>query len=159
MIRARIMTVLTSPAMSLLFRLLLGVIFLYAGIIKITDPLGFAQALYNYHILPGWMINPAAIILPWVELMVGASLLLGIWTQGGALLASGLLGIFACALIINLMRGLDTACGCFSTSTSAEPITWLYLVRDLTLLVMGIHVFLFDQGVASVERLFRKTSL
>ena len=123
---------------------------------KVSDPAGFAEALYNYHLLPGWMINPVAIILPWVEVVIGVSLLVGICTQGGALLGSGLLGIFACALAINLARGLDIACGCFSTSTSAEPITWLYLVRDLALMGMGVHILLLDQGIASLVRTIQR---
>ncbi len=154
----RIITLFTSPVLSLVFRLFLGGMFLYAGIIKIIDPLGFAQALYNYHILPGWLINPAAIMLPWLELLTGGSLLLGFWTPGGALSASGLLGIFAIALGINLARGVDIACGCFSTSTSAEPITWLYLARDLALLGMGAHIFLFDRGIASLVRAIRASA-
>jgi len=155
-VRARIISWFASPYLSLLFRLFLGVLFLYAGFIKIVDPPGFAQALYNYHILPGWIINPLAICLPWAEMMVGASLLAGIMIQGGALVVSGLLAIFAVVLGISLIRGLDVACGCFSTSSSAEPITWLYLVRDLILLGMGVHILLFDQGYASLARLIQK---
>jgi len=156
--RTRIMAWCTSPFISLLFRWLLGILFLYAGVVKVADPHGFAQALYNYHILPGWMINPLAIILPSVELVVGASLLVGIWTQGGALLASALLAIFAMALGISLIRGLDIACGCFSTSIGAESITWLYLVRDIILCVMGVHILLFAHGTASLDRLLRTES-
>lgn len=153
--KKRVIAWCTSPLLSFLFRLFLAALFLYAGVVKAADPHGFALALYNYHLLPGWMINPVAIILPWVEIMMGASLLVGIWTQGGALLASELLAIFACALVINLIRGLDVACGCFSTSPSAEPITWLYLVRDLALLGAGVHVFLFDREFASLARLIQ----
>jgi uncharacterized membrane protein YphA (DoxX/SURF4 family) len=128
---------------------------LYAGFIKIADPPGFAQALFNYHILPGWMINPLAICLPWVEVLAGAGLLIGIMIPGGALVVSGLLAVFAVVLGISLMRGLNVACGCFSTSAAAEPITWFYLVRDLILLGMGVQILLFDQGYASLARLIQ----
>ena len=153
--RARDISWFASPYLALLFRLFLGCLFLYAGLIKIVDPPGFAQALYNYHILPGWMINPLAIVLPWVEVMAGAGLLAGIMIPGGALVVTGLLAIFAVVLGTSLMRGLDVACGCFSTSATAEPITWLYLVRDLLLLGMGVHILLFDQGYASLARLIQ----
>jgi putative oxidoreductase len=155
MMRARISSWLASPFLSLLFRLILGVIFVYAGLVKIADPLGFAHVLYNYHILPGWMINPLAICLPWIEVMAGAGLLAGIMIPGGALVVSGMLAIFAVVIGISLIRGLGIACGCFSTSASAEPISWLYVARDLLLLGMGIHIFLFDQGYASLARLIR----
>jgi putative oxidoreductase len=155
MMRDRIISWLVSPYLSLLFRWFLGVLFFYAGFIKIVDPAGFALALYNYHILPGWMINPLAICLPWVEVMVGVSLLAGVMLLGGALVVSGMLAIFAVAIGISLIRGLDIACGCFSTSAGAEPITWLYVVRDLLLLGMGVHILFFDQRYASLARLIQ----
>jgi len=155
MMRARIISWLSSPYLALLFRVCLGVIFVYAGLVKIVDPLGFAHALYNYHILPPWMINPLAICLPWIEVLAGASLLVGIMISGGALVVSGMLAVFAVAIVVGLIRGLGIACGCFSTSASAEPITWLAVVRDLLLLGMGIHILFFDQGYASLLRLIQ----
>jgi putative oxidoreductase len=155
MMRARIISWLASPYLSLLFRWFLGAIFVYAGLVKIADPLGFALALYNYHILPAWMINPLAICLPWVELMAGVGLLSGIMVSGGALVVNGMLAIFAVAIGIDLIRGLDIVCGCFSTSATAEPISWLFVARDLLLLGMGLHILLFDQGYASLPRLIR----
>lgn len=150
--RARTISWFASPWLSLLFRWCLGVIFVYAGLVKIADPPGFAHALYNYHILPAWLINPLAIMLPWIELMAGVSLIAGVMISGGALVVGGLLAIFAVAIVVSLIRGLDIACGCFSTSAAAEPITWLYVVRDLILLGMGVHILLFDQGYASLSR-------
>jgi putative oxidoreductase len=155
MMRARIISWLASPYLSLFFRLFLGVIFVYAGLVKIADPQGFAHALYNYHILPAWLINPLAICLPWVEMLAGASLLVGIMIPGGALVVSGMLAIFAVAIVVDLIRGLDIACGCFSTSAAAEPITWLYVVRDIFLLGMGVYILLFDRGYASLARLIQ----
>ncbi|HEX9949643.1 MAG TPA: MauE/DoxX family redox-associated membrane protein [Thermodesulfobacteriota bacterium] len=155
MMRARISSWLASPYLSLLFRWFLGTIFVYAGLVKIADPLGFALALYNYHILPSWTINPLAICLPWVEVIIGAGLLAGIMIPGGALVVSGMLAIFAVAIVVSLIRGLGIACGCFSTSVAAEPITWLYVVRDLLLLGMGVHILLFDKAYASLPRLIQ----
>jgi len=80
---------------------------------------------------------------------------MGFMIPGGALVVTGMLAIFAVAIGISLIRGLDIACGCFSTSAGAEPITWLYVVRDLLLLGMGIHILFFDQGYASLPRLIQ----
>jgi uncharacterized membrane protein YphA (DoxX/SURF4 family) len=142
-----------SPVVSFLFRLLLGSIFVYAGVVKGMDPSGFAQAIYNYRILPGWMIHPMAILLPAVEVLVGLSLLLGVWVPGGSLLASSLLSAFAVALGLNLIRGLDIDCGCFGGGPGEGSGTRLYLVRDLVLLGMGLHVLRFDRGFGSISRL------
>jgi uncharacterized membrane protein YphA (DoxX/SURF4 family) len=136
-------------------RVVLGALFLYAGAIKIMDPAAFALAVYNYHILPAWLVNMTAILLPWVEIAAGISLVLGLWIPGGALIVSGLLLTFAIALGFNLSRGLDIACGCFSTSPTAEKITWWYLLRDSSLLAAALLVLFADQGRYSLEHALR----
>jgi len=133
-------------------RIALGAMFLYAGITKIADPAGFSQAVYNYHLLPAWLVNTTAILLPWVEVVAGTCLVLGLWIPGGALIVSGLLLTFTLALGFNLSRGLDIACGCFSTSATAGKITWWYLLRDSSLLAAGLLVLSWDQGYLSLAR-------
>ena len=133
-------------------RIALGAVFLYAGITKIADPAGFSQAVYNYHLLPSWLVNMTAIILPWVEVVAGTCLVLGLWIPGGALIISTLLFIFIIALGLNLTRGLDIACGCFSTSPAAGKITWWYLLRDSSLLAAALLVLLADRDHLSWER-------
>ena len=152
------MKINSSAANTLLvcFRMILGVIFFYAGIIKIYDPQGFALAVYNYHILPGFLINPVAVILPWVEVIAGAALILGIMVQGSSLIVSGLLVIFLCAIGAALVRGLDISCGCFNTSEEADPITWIYLLRDMALLGLAVFVFLYDQGRYGIVKIVRE---
>ncbi len=147
---------LTSPRVSVAFRLAIGAVFLYAGVVKGLDPQGFAKAIYNYRILPDGLINPMAIVLPWVEVVVGASLLMGLWVLGGSLLASGLLAAFAAALGLNLARGLDIDCGCFSTAGTGQGDTLWYLVRDLGLLAMSLQVLLCDRQLGSVSRLMKR---
>jgi uncharacterized membrane protein YphA (DoxX/SURF4 family) len=153
---SRALTWWKSPFLALAFRLFLGGIFLYAGISKALDPSGFAQTIHNYRILPGWLINPTAILLPWVELIVGVSLLLGIWLPGGSLLASSLLAVFSTALVMNISRGLNIDCGCFSTTAARSGNSLWYLVRDLTLLSMGIHLLFFDREFISLGRLMQE---
>jgi uncharacterized membrane protein YphA (DoxX/SURF4 family) len=143
------------PKLACVFRIILGLIFLYAGCEKILDPLGFAVILNNYKLLPSWAINPIAILLPWLEAVAGTCLFLGFWTIGSALLVSALLFVFTGALSINLIRGLDISCGCFNLSSRADTINWLYILRDLGFLFMGLHVFFFDRGFCSLWK--RKT--
>jgi len=143
----RILSILFGrKALILYFRLILGVMFIYAGAVKIIDPDGFAQSIYNYHLLPGWMINIFAVMLPWIEVVAGISIVFGIWLQGGALIISGLLLMFVCALGISLARGLDISCGCFTTNPVRDPINWLYMVRDSALLFMSGLVLFFDNN-------------
>lgn len=133
------------------FRIVLAVVFIYAGVGKVMDPAGFAQDILNYRLIPGWMVNPVAVVLPWVEIVAGLSLLTGVLLPGGALVVTGLLAVFASALAISLARGLDISCGCFGSSSSAQGITWWYLLRDLALFSMGAAVLLLSDRA----RLFR----
>ncbi|MRR36834.1 DoxX family membrane protein [bacterium] len=132
--------------LSLALRIVLGAMFLYAGIEKAVDPPGFAQSIANYVILPAWMVGPAAVVLPWIEIMAGLSLLAGVFLPGGAMIAAALMLIFSCALVFALARGLDISCGCFSTDPGKGTITWWYLVRDLTLFLMAVTLLFLSPG-------------
>jgi len=133
--------------LSLAARLFLAVVFLYASVDKILHPVEFAKAVYLYQILPGPLINLAALILPWLELVLGLCLAAGIWLPGAVLWSNALLGTFFAALLFNLFRGLDIHCGCFSTNVDpagASLMTW-YLFRDASFLLAGgyLMVYLF----------------
>ncbi len=129
---------------ALICRLTLAIIFFYAGVEKIINPRDFAVAIYNYQLLPDCLINLSALFLPWLEILIAASLIIGINTRGAALLSSVLFLIFATALTINLIRGLDISCGCFGASSG--NISWLYLTRDLSLFCLSILVLVYDRG-------------
>jgi uncharacterized membrane protein YphA (DoxX/SURF4 family) len=118
-------------------RLILGAVFVIASVDKILHPAAFAKVIYNYQLLPDVLINLTAIILPWLELLLGILLIWGLWLPGAALLANLLLLVFFGALLFNVARGLDVHCGCFSTSTEGTPATTWYLIRDTIFLVLG----------------------
>lgn len=123
----------------LALRLSLGAVFLYSSIDKIAHPEAFAQIVHRYQLLPDALINLCALILPWLELLLAACLISGVWLPGAVLWANALLWLFFAALLFNHLRGLDIHCGCFSTSVQAgeAPIFW-YLLRDgLFLLASG----------------------
>ena len=107
-----------------------GLTFVYASIHKILDPIAFAEAVNNYRILPAGLINLTALVLPWIELIAGTLLLLNVWVPGAALVVCGLLVIFTGAITLNMARGLDIACGCFTTSSAKGGMNLLTLCRD-----------------------------
>lgn len=124
-----------------LVRIGFGVVFVAASIDKIIHPDAFAQAVYNYQLLPNVTINFVAIVLPWLEFVLGLLLMAGIWVPGGVLLSSGLMAMFFAVLVYNQMRGLDVACGCFSTAPLEKGSGILYIARDGLFLVMGFYLF------------------
>jgi len=124
-------------------RVFLGGIFVYASHDKIIHPVPFAEIVYNYQILPPLLVNPASLFLPWLELLVGLSLILGIWLPGAVLICNGLLLVFFTTLLFNMARGLDIDCGCFTTSigpSSGGHMVW-YLFRDGFFLFVGLFLF------------------
>jgi len=123
-------------------RWILGITFIYASYYKIMSPTDFAKVIYGYNLFPEVLINLIAIILPFVELISGLSLLLGIYPRSAALIINGLLLAFIFILTINIIKGYEFDCGCFSTKKTGSPK--LMVARDIIYLIMGLQVFLFN---------------
>lgn len=147
--------ILTSEYLALLLRLYVGSIFIYASLSKITDPAIFAENIAAYQIIPYWGINLVAVILPWLELICGFFLIIGMRTRATAFLSSGLLFMFTLFVIINIFRGLSINCGCFDNV--GEPIGWAKVVQNTIWFIMTIIIMLFDRVYQlHMERLFTK---
>lgn len=123
-------------------RIVLGIVFVYASYDKILHPAAFAKIIYNYRVLPDELINLSAIFLPWLELLIGSLLIIGVWLPGSVFLSNLLLITFFSVLIYNKSRGLDIGCGCFSTSADVPPETNLYLLRDFSFIVIAVYLFI-----------------
>lgn len=119
--------------LDLLLRFLVGGTFAYASFDKILHPEAFAQAVYNYRLLPLWLLHPFALVLPWLELVTGVALVAGRARRGAAALVCVLLVMFMAAITVALHRGIDISCGCFHT-TGGHAIGLSLLFRDLALL-------------------------
>jgi putative oxidoreductase len=114
-------------------RLAAGATFVYASLDKIAHPAAFAQAVANYRLVPGLLLHPFALLLPWAEAVAGVALALGLLRRGAALLAGGMTVMFLAAIATALARGLDISCGCFHTS-GGHAVGIALLWRDLALL-------------------------
>jgi uncharacterized membrane protein YphA (DoxX/SURF4 family) len=122
----------------------LGLTFAWSSVHKIADPARFAKIVYGYDLFPGVAINAIAIVLPYVEVIVGVSLMLGIYPRSGALTGVVLLLMFAAAVSINLIRGHDFDCGCFSfEAPESKSSSGRLLLRQLLLAGAGIWVLAY----------------
>lgn len=137
---------LLHPWLTVRAQIALGLVFVIAALAKIADPPGFAKAVWMYQLAPAWSLHPAALVLPWLELLCGLALCLGLWTRAAAGWIAALLLGFIVALSINLARQHPVDCGCFGTETAtrteAERLTdmqWTIL-RDLGLLLLAGQV-------------------
>lgn len=126
---------LRNPWVHRVLGLALGGIFLYAAADKILNPQSLVTIIWGYRILPPGPINLMAIYMPWLEVLIGLALVTGYKRRAGAIWGTGLLTLFTVALLINAVRGLNVACGCFSTSAQDVHNAWMLVLRDLPMLL------------------------
>ena len=135
--------ILTSGYLAFALRLCVGGFFLYASMSKIPYPAQFAEATANYRLVPYWLLNPVAVILPWVEFVCGLFLVIGFTSRASAVLIGLLLIMFNTMVLINMYWGAPISCGCYDTV--GEPIGWKKIIENVVLLILTIHVFYFDR--------------
>ena len=78
---ARWTNLLTHPLLALAFRLYLGGLFIYASLYKINYTAEFAETIASYQMVPYWGVNLMAVVLPWIELVSGILLVVGLRTR------------------------------------------------------------------------------
>ena len=112
---------------------IVGGIFIYAGAIKVLDPVQFATDIDNYKILP-WTIGVGlAFYLPWLEIFCGLALILRRLYLGGLSILTALVAVFLAATIAAKIRGLDITCGCFGHASQNWNFP-AHLALDLAIL-------------------------
>jgi putative oxidoreductase len=110
-------------------------IFIYAGVLKVLDPVQFANDIDNYKILP-WPISVAlAFYLPWLEIFCGLALVMRFLYRGALSILTALILVFTVATIAAKVRGLDITCGCFGHASKSWSFT-AHLALDLILLAV-----------------------
>ena len=138
---------LTHPWLTIRVQLALGALFVIAAIPKIADPPSFAHMIYNYRIVPAQLINLMALTMPWVELLAGLALIIGVWRRAALLLIGAMLIVFITAIGINLARGNAIDCGCFNVADAGKTHEQrifdmkLDIWRDLGMLLMVAQVY------------------
>lgn len=129
----------------LVSRLALGGLFVAAACFKIMDPGKFGESIHNFHIVPDRVALFMAVVLPYVELLAGCALLLGLRGRAGALVTSGLLVVFTVAVLAAIARGIDVECGCMGKYDAART-NWTKVVENGALLLIALHVLVLGPG-------------
>lgn len=139
-----IKAVFSNPWIELAARWFLGVIFVYASYNKILAPATFAKIVYGYDLFPAVSINLIAIVVPFLELIAGLALFIGFFPRSAALVVNAMLLAFITALSINLIRGHEFDCGCFSINSSTQTnFAGPLIVRDILILALGLHIYFY----------------
>lgn len=127
---------------------IIGGLFIYAGVVKVLDPVGFAGDIENYKVLP-WPIGVRlAFYLPWLEILCGLALITRRLYWGGWFILTALMVVFIVATIVAKMRGLDISCGCFGHASKYFSFAW-HLALDFVLL--GGLLFLWKTPEPNLE--------
>ncbi|MCX8160235.1 MAG: DoxX family membrane protein [Candidatus Saccharicenans sp.] len=134
------MTVFKNRYFLQLLRFIVGGVFIWAAVTKIADPLAFAQDVRNYRLVGQALSFLTAIILPWVELIAGICLIIGIFPRSAALMISVLLLFFIILVAVTMLRGIDVDCGCFGTFSRKADL-WLILEDSLWLVMSLVLLF------------------
>lgn len=111
---------LASPPVMRITRITIGLVFLAAALGKIGDLPWFAQQIHNFRLVPAWAENAMALTLPWIELVAGLALVLGVRARAGAAIVFVLMLGFTVAVGIAWARGLDFRCGCFGKADASS---------------------------------------
>ena len=131
--------------------LIIGGVFIYAGVIKALDPIGFANDIDNYKILP-WAIGVRlAFYLPWLEILCGLALIARRLYLGGLSILTALISGFILATVAAKVRGLDITCGCFGHASKNWSFS-THLALDLVLL--GALLFLVRNRAVDGRQIF-----
>ena len=148
---------LAHPWLTIRVQIALGIIFLVAAWPKIVDPPSFAHMIYNYRILPAGLINITALTMPWLEILVGLALVLGIWVKPARWIVAAMLIVFIVAIAFNLMRDNAIDCGCFDVSAAGKTHEerlrdmWLVILRDIGMLLM-VAQLAYAERTARIDR-------
>jgi uncharacterized membrane protein YphA (DoxX/SURF4 family) len=125
-------------------RWILGLTFIYASFHKIIAPADFAKIVYGYSLFPEIFINLIAIFIPFLELVTGFALIMSFYPRSAAITINALLVAFIVVLAINLIRGHEFDCGCFSVGksgySSSPKVT---IARGIFYLALGMQIVLF----------------
>ncbi|MEO6330691.1 MAG: BT_3928 family protein [Ginsengibacter sp.] len=134
-------------------RAVVGILFIFSGLIKANDPLGLSYKMQEYfevwrqysflHDMMIWLDNYAlsfSIIIITLEIVVGVAILLGWYKRFFSLLLLLLIIFFTFLTGYAVFSGKIKTCGCFG---DCIPLTAMQsFIKDLVLFVLILIIFL-----------------
>jgi uncharacterized membrane protein YphA (DoxX/SURF4 family) len=139
----------TLPAVTLVLRIALGAIFVYAAWTKLRAPWElFAMSIDSYQLLPLKAVELVARTLPWFELVVGLLLIAGYWLRSAAAATALLLAGFFTLMVRAYAKGMEIPCGCFGPN---DIISWKTLLRDGSMLAAALALVVLSWKKSGVR--------
>jgi putative oxidoreductase len=143
-----------QDAVVLLLRVVLGAILVWAGAAKIGHAAEFAAQIAGFRLLPQPVVAPLALLLPFLEILTGGYLILGLFTRAAAWVAVGMFAAFDGAIASAVVRGMTVSCGCFGPNDRTVT-TWAEVARDAVFVLLAVVVALRAPGMLALDRRIR----
>lgn len=143
-----------GPWIGLVARLVLGGVLLVAGALKVGTPLVAARAVQAYQILPFDLAGYIGMALPVIEIILGALLILGLFTRPAAIGGTLLMVVFIAGIASAWARGLSIDCGCFGGGGTVAPEETQYgidIARDVAFALCGLWLILRPRTALSLD--------
>lgn len=135
-----------------LARTCMGALLVIAGALKAHDgPALTASTIAGYRLLPPSIVAPLGVVLPYLEILLGAYLIIGLMTRAVALIAAVQFTVFAVAVASLVVRNIPADCGCFGSGVRTPP-SWYHVAADLALAALALLVARFGGGRFSLDR-------
>jgi uncharacterized membrane protein YphA (DoxX/SURF4 family) len=145
-----------TPWLGLLARLVLAAVFLIAGAGKVGDLAASGRAVNAYQLMPFEVAKAVGAALPFVEIVLGLLLLVGLATRVVAVLTAALLAVYIFGIASVWARGLSIDCGCFSKGGELAPgqhPSYLWdIVRDVALFAVAVFLAVYPRTRFAVDR-------
>ena len=153
----------------LFLRVLLGGLFVFAAYSKMKPPdpdnpmdnpiLLYSMSVEAFQVLPPQLIEAGTFTIPWVEMLAGIMLILGVWTRPASLVLVGLVGTFMWLIKDALASGnIDLNCGCFGGSAllcPETPLSMCHFYQDSVMFGIAIVLLLLGSGRFGLEGLVK----
>ncbi len=140
----------------LVLRVFLGVVLIYAGSTKIGHPLTAQRAVQAYELLPDGLANTIGLALPFLEVILGVLLVLGLFTRPAAIAGTLLMVVFILGIAQAWARGLTIDCGCFGGGGEIGATETKYpqeIARDVAFALAGAWLWWRPRSLASLDRI------
>ncbi len=154
-----------SILLQLPLRVGLGGVFAFAAYNKIGSTQSFANAIKGFRIVDadkyGHLIVTAAYTMPWIEMIAGVLLVLGLWSRASAVAIQIMLVAFIVALIhVILDESISADCSCFGDMNLVceSSVGWCQVIRNSILLVPCSYLVWHQGGLLALDRVFRDKS-
>ncbi|MET6997191.1 BT_3928 family protein [Chitinophaga defluvii] len=140
------------------FRIIVGVLFIFSGLIKANDPLGLSYKMDEFfEVLHMTWLSPYSLVFSIVmnafEIIAGVAVLLGYSMRIFSVLLLLLISFFTFLTGFALFSGKIKECGCFGDCIKLTAVETFY--KDIALLIMILVIFFFRKRI---QPLFKKRS-